>query len=94
MIPDTGTCGLPFIHVENQAGAERLTIEFVRRASDSGSGLTYTPEFSSDLIEWRAVGTESTTAINPRWDRVKITDSLTTSETSRRFARLRVTLAP
>ena len=94
MIPDTGTCGLPFIHVENQAGAERLTIEFVRRASDSGSGLTYTPEFSSDLIEWRAVGTESATAINPRWDRVKIADSLTTSETSRRFARLRVTLAP
>ena len=31
-------------------------------------------------------------AINPRWQRVKIVDSLKTSATMRRFARLDVTL--
>jgi hypothetical protein len=94
MQPNTGTRGLPAIRLENIAGADRLTMEFVRRTSTSGSGLTYIPEFSSDLIDWQAMGTESVTAIDARWDRVKITDSLTTSGTPRRFARLRVVLAP
>ena len=92
MLPNTGLRGLPAARLENIAGAERLTLEFVRRTSGSGSGLTYTPEFSSDLTAWLAVGSETVTAINPRWERVKITDPLTTLDAPRRFARLRVTL--
>jgi len=94
MQPTTGLRGLPAVYLENTAGSERLTIEFVRRTSGSGSGLTYIPEFSSDLQTWEAVGTESVSTINPRWDRVKVVDSLTTGDTQRRFARLRVELAP
>ena len=94
MQPDTGLSGLPAARLENIAGSGRLTLEFVRRTSTSGSGLTYTPEFSSDLTAWQSVGTETVTAINPRWERVKIADTLTTQDTPRRFARLRVTLAP
>lgn len=93
MTPATGLRGLPSIRLENISGSDRLTIEFVRRTSGSGSGLTYTPQFSSDLEDWQPVGTETVTAINPRWDRVKIVDTLTTNDTSRRFARLEVAVA-
>ena len=94
MVADTGLRGLPLVCLETLTGSQRLTIEFVRRTSGSGSGLTYIPEFSSDLQTWEAVGTESVSTINPRWDRVKVVDSLTTGDTQRRFARLRVELAP
>jgi hypothetical protein len=94
MIPNTGLRGLPAVRLESIMGNDRLTIEFVRRTSASVSGLTYIPEFSSDLLDWQAVGTETFTTINPRWERVKIVDSLTTQDSSRRFARLRVALAP
>ena len=86
----TGLRGLPLSSIES----DRLTIEFVRRTVASGAGLTYVPEFSSDLINWTAVGTETSTSINPRWDRVKITDSATTLTEPIRFVRLRVALAP
>ena len=94
MIPNTGLRGLPAVRLESIMGNDRLTIEFVRRTSASVSGLTYIPEFSTDLLDWQAVGTETFTTINPRWERVKIVDSLTTQDSSRRFARLRVALAP
>lgn len=93
MPPAAGLRGLPRVRLENTAGNDRLTMEFVRRSATSGAGLTYIPEFSSDLVTWQAVGTATTTAINPRWDRLNIQDPLTTHDTPRRFARLRVTLA-
>ena len=93
MIPNDGLRGLPLVRLESAAGTDRLTMEFVRRTNGSGSGLTYIPEFSTDLVTWQAVGTETVTVINPRWERVKTVDSLTTQETSRRFARVRVVLA-
>lgn len=88
----TGLRGLPLVRLEADAGMERLTIEFVRRTAGSGGGLTYVPKFSSDFENWDAVGTETVTAINPRWERVKVVDSLTTLDGPRRFARLHVTL--
>jgi hypothetical protein len=91
--PNTGVRGLPAVRVASAAATDRLTIEFVRRTSGSGAGLTYTAEFSSDLTTWLAAGTTTLTAINPRWERVTITDSLTTSDAPRRSVRLRVTLA-
>jgi len=94
MIPDTGLCGLPLVRLKTITGSERLTIEFVRRTSDSGSSLTYVAEFSSDLQTWETGGTQTVSTINPRWDRVKVADSLTAGSTPRRFARLRVELAP
>jgi hypothetical protein len=92
MMPDTGLRGLPSIRLENISGSDRLTIEFVRRTITSGSGLVYTPQFSSDLDDWQALGTETVTNIDDLWDRVKIVDSLTINDTTKRFTRLKVTL--
>lgn len=93
MLPNTGLRGLPVVSVETISGADHVTIEFVRRTGGSGSGLSYTPQFSSDLSDWQAVGTETMVAINPRWERVKIVDPLTTVSTTKRFVRVKVALA-
>jgi hypothetical protein len=93
MVPNHGLRGLPVVAVEAISGGDHLTIEFVRRTSASGAGLTYTPQFSSGLGDWESVGTEAAVAINPRWERVKVTDPMATTATTRRFARLGVTLS-
>ena len=93
MQPGSGLCGLPAVYQETQGATTRLTLEFVRRTSASGSGLTYTPQFSSDLVAWQSGGTATVTPLNPRWERVKVADSLSTAEAPKRFARLCVTLA-
>ena len=85
----TGLRGLPVARLESNGG-ERLTIEFVRRTIGSGAALIYIPEFSSDLTDWQAVGTEVVSGMNSRWERVKITDSFTTDGSTKRFVRLRV----
>ncbi len=88
----TGLRGLPLVRMENIAGHDHLTVEFVRRTAGSGSGLTYTPQFSSGLGDWAAEGSGTVVAINPRWERVRIVDPLTANDTPRRFARLKLTL--
>jgi len=81
------------VRLEQIEGNGRLTIEYVRRSAASGSGLSYIPEFSSNLVDWQAVGNETVDPLNPRWERVKIVDSLTSGDSGTRFARLRVSLA-
>jgi hypothetical protein len=93
MLPETGLRGLPIVREESVSGEGRVTIEFARRTGASGSGVTCMAQFSSDLNDWSATGTESVVSINPRWERVKVVDSLTSVDTSKRFARLRVSLA-
>jgi len=93
MQPATGLRGMPTGYVETTYGAARLTLEFVRRTSGSGSGLTYTPQFSTDMIHWQSGGTQTVTPINPRWERVKVADFLSTQQAPKRFARLSVVLA-
>jgi hypothetical protein len=90
MEANTGLRGLPLVKIENVSGQDRLTIEFVSRSAGSGAGLTYIAEFSDDLTNWQNGGTPAVTAINPRWDRVKIPDTSTTTLSHKRFARLRV----
>ena len=92
MVAGTGLRGLPLVRKEILSGEDRVTIEFVRRTVSSGASLTYIPQFSSDLNVWEAVGTVTVTAINPRWERVKVVDPLTTGDTPRRFARVKVNL--
>jgi hypothetical protein len=90
----TGFRGLPLVRKETFGDEERLTIEFLRRRNDNGAELTYTPEFSSDLQTWDATGTVEVSAINERWERVKVIDSVTRSQMSRRYGRVRVTMLP
>ena len=93
LFPNTGLRGLPFVAVETLSEVDHLTLEYVRRTGGSGAGLTYTPQFSSDLSDWQAVGSETVVAINPRWEREKIVDPMTTNSTNKRFARVRCELA-
>jgi hypothetical protein len=88
----TGFRGLPLIRKEVILGEERLTIEFLRRKNSNGAALTYMHEFSSNLDAWETVGTTVVTSINERWERVKVTDSVTRAESPRRFGRVRVTM--
>jgi hypothetical protein len=88
MTPATGLRGLPAVRVEDISGNDRLTIEFVRRAAGSGSDVTYMPQFSSGLANWQAGGGETVTPINPRWERVKVVDTVNAADEPRRFARL------
>lgn len=93
MTASTGLRGTPLVRVENVGGEERVTIEFVRRTTGSGAGLSYEPQFSSDLeSDWQAPGSETVTPLNSRWEWVKAVDSVSTSTTFRRFARMAVTL--
>jgi hypothetical protein len=90
MTATTGICGLPLASLETVASADHLTLEFVRRTSTSGAAVTTVAEFSSDLSSWSTTGTETVTAINSRWERVKAVDPETTQTAGRRFARLKV----
>lgn len=90
MTAGTGLRGLPLAGIEN----DQLTMEFVRRTAASGASLTYLPEFSDDLVTWTAAGTEISTNLNSRWQRVKITDSAATSGDVARFVRLRIIHTP
>ena len=93
MTAGTGLRGLPLIRLEQiDASDRRLTVEFVRRTAGSGAGLTYATQFTSDLqAGWQTGGTESVTAINERWERVKVTDTVSVDATvPARFARVLV----
>ncbi len=93
MTAGTGLRGLPLIQLETVAPSDqRLTVEFVRRTAGSGSGVTYAVQFTSDLnTPWQTGGTESVTAINERWERVKVTDTVSAGATvPARFARVLV----
>jgi len=92
MPPGSGLRGLPAVRVENISGNDRLTIEFVRRVAGSGSDIIYTPQFSGGLWAWQPGGDETVTPINPRWERVKVVDTVNAGEQPRRFARLMVEL--
>ncbi len=93
MTAGTGLRGLPLVGTQPASGGgSRLTVEFVRRIG-SGSGITYVVQFTDSLASanWQAGGTESITAINARWERVKVTDG---ASGAARFARVVVTAVP
>ena len=90
MTAGTGLSGLPLVRLENVVGVgPRLTVEFVRRTAASIAGITYAAQFASGLGKWQTGGTESVTAINGRWERVKVTDPVAPG--AARFARVLVT---
>ena len=99
MVAGTGVRGLPLVGLETVAeGDQRLTVEFVRRTAGSGSGVTYAVQFATDLAagNWQTGGTESVAAINARWERVKVTDTVPVGSgggVAGRFARVAVTMA-
>ena len=88
MVAGTGLRGLPLAgRTTVAAGDTRLTVEFVRRTTASGSGLTYNVQFATDLTtgDWQTGGTASVTAYGRRAAK---------RIASRRFARVMVTTGP
>lgn len=88
--PGTGVRGLPHGSVVDDNGTPRLALEFIRRSTTSGAGLTYVVEFSQDLTTWSSGGALSSQTINSRWERVIVLDPIPASSSSHRYARLRV----
>ena len=90
MTAGTGFRGLPLVKRESVSGQQKVTVEFVRRTTSGGAGLTYTAQFSSDLVNWSAGDLPTVIPINTRWDRVKVVDTVVATSTPKRFARIKV----
>jgi hypothetical protein len=89
----TGTAGLPIAHFVNGPGGSRLELEYVRRKSTSGSGLTYIPEFASEAGQWEpATAAPTITSLDANWERVILQDTAGIGA-AMRFAHVRVTSA-
>lgn len=86
----TGTKGLPLAGLD---AAGRLTFTFVRRSVGTRPGITYTVQFSDDLVAWTSnpSATETATPIDAEFDRVVVADSVAAGAVRRRFVRLLVT---
>jgi len=90
LIAGTGTAGLPIVRLVNGPGGSRLEIEYVRRKSTSGSGLTYIPEFASEAGRWElATAAPTITSLDANWERVIIQDAAGIGAPNR-FAHVRV----
>ncbi len=90
----SGVAGLPAVGTDVNG---RLTLSYIRRVGSAtpAPGIVYLPEFTSTLespANWAAnpSATESVTPINATFERVLVTDSVSTP--ARRFARVSVTV--
>jgi hypothetical protein len=91
MVAGTGTNGLPLIRQEVVSGSKYLTMEYTQWKSTTDAGLTYTPQFSSNLstgLVARGV-LMSTTSIDANRERVKYRDSIANLPYA--FGRVKVT---
>lgn len=84
-----GNSGLPLVTVVGSGVSRHLRIEYLRRRG--ASGLTYLPQFCSDLASagpdgWQTATTPPPVVIDAEWERVIIDDAVT--GTARRFGRV------
>ncbi|HWB03987.1 MAG TPA: alkaline phosphatase family protein [Verrucomicrobiales bacterium] len=84
-----GISGLPDARATPVAGGYVMEITFLRRKAPSGTGLTYTAQFSSKLTAWTTGLTPSVVSVNAEWERVTVRDSVTGGQLER-FARVLV----
>ena len=93
LVAGSGTAGLPIAQSVGVGAAQRLQLEFIRRKTATGSGVTYEAQFGSDLAGWITAATaDSVTSIDATWERVRISDPI--AGAAQRFGRVRVTLQP
>ncbi len=90
LITGTGTTGLPNIRSTGSGASRRLKIEYLRRKSSTNPGLSYTPQFLSELgtASQDFTGPETVQSIDSVWERVTVDD--TTTGEPKRFGRVRV----
>lgn len=91
MLTPGGVAGLPLVALA-PSFPHSLSVTFVRRRATASPapGITYAVEFSDNLATWgvNPFATETTTVIDADFERVTITDTVSTP--ARRFARVRV----
>ena len=92
-ITPSTTNGLPAARYLSGVSGGILEVEFPRRRGSTAVGLTYTVQFSSDLVNWSAGQSPMLTSINADWDRMTVRDALA-GPNPNRFARVRLTLQP
>ena len=85
--------GLPFGSTVAVAGGKVLELTFLRRKAPTGTGLTYSPQFSSNLTTWSGGLAPTVTSLGTDWERVTVRDSAAASSV-RRFGRVQVTFTP
>jgi|GEM_PF-7037018 len=74
--PIDGIAGLPSIRLVGPKGNQRLEITYIRLSPKLETGVTYHPEFSSDLGTWSGDSlTPSIVEIDSTWERVTLRDS-------------------
>ncbi len=90
LISNTGTTGLPNIRSTGTGASRRLKIEYLRRKASGNPGLSYNPQFLSDLgTAWQDfTGTETVQSIDSVWERVTVDDTVTGEP--KRFGRVKV----
>lgn len=85
-----GSSGLPRVSLAEVSGTTVLRIEFLRRKA---SGLIYAPELSTDLGGFTAAtATPVVSPVNDDWERVVVEQPCDPQQTTKCFARVRVTL--
>ncbi len=90
----TGTNGMPVASfVPGVASEGTLEIQFVRRKGPSSAGLTYTVQFSNDLVSWSEGLEPIVTSLGDEWERVRVRDAVSSPEAAR-FARIGLALRP
>lgn len=84
ILPVNGLAGLPRVGMD---GTGKLTLTYIRRKALTNSGISYSVEYSDELISWAANPsvTESVTSLDSTFEQVLATDSLISP--SRRFVR-------
>jgi hypothetical protein len=96
LLTPTGSAGLPFVSTESGTGKLQLTYIRRKASSNPSTGITYTVQFSDSLASgsWspNASATEQVTSLDSTFERVVVTDSLTSP--ARRFARVHVVILP
>lgn len=85
--------GLPAAIMRETEAARALEMRFPRRRDRVSLGLTYFPEFSSDLRGPWTAGTEARSeAVDDVWEVVTVRDNASTAQSRQRYCRVRVKL--
>ena len=84
----------PGVALNGTGATRRLRITYLRRRASTGSGLTYSPQFTSSLTGvWQSVNGGSVTSLNGTWERVVVDDPVSVAGDTRRFGRVKVEYA-
>jgi hypothetical protein len=92
-VTPAGTNGLPAAYYLPNVSNGILEVQFLRRKGNTAAGLTYTIQFSSDLVSWSAGQAPVVISLNVDWDRVTVRDGLG-GPNPKRFARVVLALQP